>query len=497
MPGVVVTTGVRTGPSNAAVAPASTFFLCGTAERGPIGYNAATDALGTATLVTSLADFEAYYGGYNSSNTLHQHAQTFFEEGGTRAYISRVVGASATAGTLSLVNGSAVASLRLDAANTGTWSSGVTAAVLTGSGTFAVKIYFDGSLVYNTGYVATCSAAADKINSSDEAGIYVTATALVGANVLAAVSATALSAGVNGAAPTAMNLVDGLEAFDPAYGAGAVAIPGQNTAATHDGLTVYDDLIAHGVANNRIAILAIANGETAADAVTIAESYAGGVGAEYAGFYFPHITITNTSGVSLTLSPESYVAAKRAVAHAQVGPWQAGAGLLSAATFVTGLATSVSKADADTLDEGRVNALRVIQGAVRVYGARSASDDDENYRYITYRDLLNYIIVEAEKRLEDLVFSTIDGRKTVFGRVEARLIGLLDPIRTAGGLYEAFNTDGSLLDPGYSVQVNDAINPVNQLATGLIRARVGVRVSSVGDRIEVEVLKSNLTSSVV
>jgi len=35
------------------------------------------------------------------------------------------------------------------------------------------------------------------------------------------------------------------------------------------------------------------------------------------------------------------------------------------------------------------------------------------------------------------------------------------------------------------------------LASGLIRAKVGVRVSSVGDRIEVEIIKSNLTSSVV
>lgn len=497
MPGVVVTTGVRTGPSNAAVAPASTFFLCGTAERGPVGYNAQTDAVGEAQLVTSLADFEAFYGEYNSSYTLHQHAQTFFEEGGTRAYISRVVGASAAVGTLTLNDGSATPSLRIDAANPGTWSTGVTVTTVQGSGTFAVKIYFNDTLVYTTGYVATCAAAADKINNSDDAGVFVTATALQAGATLAVVTGSALSAGVNGASPTAMNLVDGLEAFDSTYGAGAVAIPGQSTASTHDGLTVYDDLIAHAVANNRVALLGIPSGSTAAAAVTTAADYAATTGAEYAAFYYPYVTMTNTAGVSLTISPESYVAAKRAVAHAQVGPWQAGAGLLSQASFVTGLATSVSKSDAETLDEGRVNALRVIQGAVRVYGARSASDDDENYRYITYRDLLNYIVVEAEKRLEDLVFSTIDGRKTVFGRVEARLIGLLDPIRTAGGLYEAFNADGSLLDPGYSVQVNDAINPVSQLATGLIRARVGVRVSSVGDRIEVEVLKSNLTSSVV
>jgi hypothetical protein len=77
------------------------------------------------------------------------------------------------------------------------------------------------------------------------------------------------------------------------------------------------------------------------------------------------------------------------------------------------------------------------------------------------------------------------------------LTNLLDPIRVAGGLYEAFDNTGRRIDYGYSVVVNEAINPVSQLAGGLIRAKIGIRVSSVGDQIEVAVTKSNLTASVV
>lgn len=486
MPGVVVTTGVRTGPSTTAVAPASTFFVVGTAVRGPVD---------EAKLVTSLADFEAFYGGYNASYTLHQHLQTYFEEGGVRAYVSRTVGASATSGTRTLNDSGAAASLRIDAANPGAWSTGVTVSVINASSVATVKIYFDGTLVYSTGAQSTVAALVDKINNDSDASIYVTATALA-TNLPATVTDQALSAGNNGSAPTTAQLLGtstttGLALFDESLGAGAVAIPGQTTT------TAYDGIIDHAVAYNRIALLAIASGDTVAEAVTTVENYGTYTGAEYAAFYYPHITISGEGGISLTISPESYVAAKRAVAHSQVGPWQAYAGLISQAKFVTGLETTVSRSDGDTLDAGRVNALRLIQGTVRVYGARSASDDEDNYRFITYRDVLNYIVTEAEKRLEDLVFSPIDGRQTVFGRVESRLVGLLDPIRSAGGLYEAFNADGELIDPGYSVVVNDALNPVTQLATGLIKARVGVRVSSVGDTIEVEVLKSNLTSSVV
>jgi hypothetical protein len=139
----------------------------------------------------------------------------------------------------------------------------------------------------------------------------------------------------------------------------------------------------------------------------------------------------------------------------------------------------------------------VINGRVRIYGARTASNDEVNFRYITAQEMLNYVVVQAQAQLEDLVFSTIDGRQTLFANVKSRLINLLDPIRVNGGLYEAFDTTGRRIDYGYSVVVNEAINPVSQLAGGLIRAKVGIRVSSVGDQIEIAVTKSNLTASVV
>ena len=490
MPGVYVTSGVRTGPTTAAVAPASTFFVTGTAERGPID---------VAKSVASLSEFQTYYGSYNSAYSLQQHVQTFFEEGGTRAYILRVVGSGSAIGSstlygASVFGASSVSSMTLSAANPGAWSTDVTYTVVAAGTTAAtINIFFKGTQVFTTGALATVSLLTDKINTSAVAAIYVKATATVGGNLLVAVpTATALSAGVNGAAPLEVDYVTSLTLFDPGYGAGAVAIPGQSGSATWNGL------MSHASANNRIALLANAAGTSAATAVTNAALYASSSAAPFAGIYFPWVTMSGTGGVTLTISPESYVAAKRSVAHVQSGPWRAGAGLLAQAKFITGLETTVpvTKATAATLDAGRVNALRVINGAVRVYGARSVSSDDDNYRYITYRDTVNYIVVEAEKRLEDLVFSPIDGRQGIFGQIESRLIGLLDPLRDAGGLFEAYNADGELVDPGYMVKVDSSLNPTSQLATGVIKARIGIRVSSVGDRIEVEVLKSNLTSAV-
>ena len=157
----------------------------------------------------------------------------------------------------------------------------------------------------------------------------------------------------------------------------------------------------------------------------------------------------------------------------------------------------LSKSESESLDAGFVNAIKVISGTTRIYGARSASDDTDNFRFIISREVLNQVVHEAEIALEALLFLPIDGRRSTFSRVAATLTGIMDRIRVGGGLYEAFDAAGKQIDPGYTVQVNDAINPLTQLATGVIKAKIGARVSSIGDRIEVEITKSNLTSTLV
>lgn len=487
MPGVVVTTAVRTGPTSVNVAPASTFFVVGESERGPVD---------EARLVTSLAEFEVRYGGYLASGSLHQQVQTFFEEGGSRAYISRVVGSSATAATLEVDDTAGSPALTLTAANPGTWangSSGLSIITETSGSGIALKLYLNEDFVYSTGERATAGAIVTAINDSDVASVYCTAAAINNSATLgASATAQAFSGGVSDAADQS-EYIAGLDLFLNQYGAGAVAIPGKY------GNTVWSAIEQHCVTNSRVALLAFDPADTVADVIDAADTWISSEATdpEYAAFYYPSVTMTGSAQTSLTISPEGYVAAKRSIAHNEGGSWTPAAGIQSKARFVTGTAVPVDKTDGDDLDDAYINAIRIIQNSVRIYGARSASTDTTNFRYITARDTLNYIVVEAERRLEDLVFSPIDGRRTVFGRVEARLIGLLDPIRTAGGLFEAFDADGNQVDAGYSVEVTDDLNPITQLATGVVKAKVGVRISSIADRIEVEVIKSNLTTSVV
>ena len=219
---------------------------------------------------------------------------------------------------------------------------------------------------------------------------------------------------------------------------------------------------------------------------------------EHVAYFYPWVYIpTSTNGINRLIPPVGYAAAKRALAHIQTGAHQPGAGLISAARFVNGVATDIDKTNGDALDDAYVNAIRIINNTVRIYGARSMSSDIDNFRYITAQDVVNQVVVEANRSLEDLLFGVIDGRNTVFASVESKLFAILEPLRVRGALFEAFDATGKRIDFGYTVKCDSTLNPTSQLATGLVKARVGLRVSSVGDKIEVDIIKSNLTKSVV
>jgi phage tail sheath protein FI len=486
MPGVVISTAVRTGPSATTVRESSQLFVVGKAQRGPAD---------EAVLIESIADFEAKFGGYLSSSYLHPTVETFFEEGGTQCYVARTVGASATSGELELDDSLAATVLTITANGPGTWSADVDIEVVevVAGTSFKVNLYYQDALVYSTGTVTSAAQAAGRINLSAVAAQYVSAAATDGATTLpVAIAATALSTGAAGSTVVVGDYVDSLDLFNGALGSGAVTCPEISNS------TMHDALIAHANTNSRIAILHdVENASVAAVKVT-AVALQGGDNAEHAALYYPWIEVpTTVNGVTRFIPPVGYVAAKRATAHNQTGSHVPAAGLLSASRFVTGVKTDIDKTNGDSLDDAGVNAIRIIQNSVRIYGARSLSADDENFRYITAQDTVNHVVIEAGRSLEDLVFSTIDGRNTIFSAIESRLIAILSPLRDIGALFEAFDANGRKIDSGFTVRCDAKLNPVSQLAGGTVKAKVGLRVSSVGDKIEVDIIKSNLTASVV
>ena len=92
MPGVNVTTAVRTGPVGTGDIVAGQVFMAGEAERASIT---------APTLLRSFSDYTTYYGNYQTGN-LYAHVKTYFDEGGTRCYVQRVLGSGSATGAITL-----------------------------------------------------------------------------------------------------------------------------------------------------------------------------------------------------------------------------------------------------------------------------------------------------------------------------------------------------------------------------------------------------------
>lgn len=355
MPGIVVNTTVRTGPSTTNTSPTATWFTVGLTERGPSS---------EPKLVTSISDYETTFGDYVAYGQVYQQVQTFFEEGGAQCYVSRVVGASATAGILDIPNTSAGTAATLTANGAGDWSQDLSA-TLTPLGSGKVfKLYLGDTLVYSSGEVASASALVNKITGSSLASKYVVAELGLGEfdNISSAASFTA--GDDDRESIVDQDWLDAMNRFGSDLGAGAISMPGLVTLVNIE--NIHQEMLAHAYENHRFALLSGPTGYSSTAVATHGEALGQIDHSEYGALYWPWVNMNLEDGTALSISPEGYVAAKRSVAFNRVGPWSAYAGLVSQSQFVTGIAESVSKSLGDTLDESRVNALRIINNATNL-----------------------------------------------------------------------------------------------------------------------------------
>jgi hypothetical protein len=473
--GVSVKTGARPGASTLERTPSATYFVAGQTERG---------STADAVEIRSMAEYAEKLGSRVAYGTLYDDLEMFFAEGGSRAFVARVVGAGATTGLLNLVDraGAPLNTVRLTAKSPGAWSSTLTAQIADGvlADTFSVFLRLNGELVEQyldqaspTAFVAEVNARSSIVTATDLGS----ATAAPNNNP-AVLAATALSAGADDRASiVAGDYVAALARFGSGLGAGAVSVPGQSANAVHTGL------IAHVKDNRRVALLAPPAGSTVATAKTTANGLRPISGSEFAEIAFPWVRVPDGVGGTRTISPEGYIAGVRARAHREAGPWRAPAGEIAIARRVVGVESELTQAQVDDLLTSRVNPIRTIAGTVRLYGWRSLSVDQVNYLVLTARDTLNHLAVLAEQRLERFVFAPIDGRGHLYAQIEAEMTAILEPMRAAGGLFEASTDDGDIIDPGYTVDAHQGASE-NEVVVD-----IGIRISPTAELITVSIVK--------
>lgn len=483
MPGVSVTTATRSGPTPAARTPSGQYFVVGLTDHGST--TAAIEVRGMADALTALGDRVSY-------GSLHDSLKSYFDEGGERAYVARIVGGSATKGTHTFADraGSPISTIRVDAANAGAWSSNLKVQITNGSlaDTFRLIVTLSGAVVQTETNIATPAEAVTRFSDSEYIRVVDLASATAAPNNNPAViAATSLSAGDDDRASLAADdYVTGLDLFIAELGDGAVAIPGQTDT------DIWEGIQTHCEANNRIGLLVAASSADESDLLDRASE----IDSEFCGLFAPWVIVSDGSGGRRTVSPEGYVAGVRARAHEQVGPWRVPAGQIAVAESLLDLETRFTATEANSLNDGRVSAIRALAGTFRLYGWRSLSSDEDNYRHLKDRDLLNYLTVQAQELLEKYVFEPIDAKGQLLSLINGELVGMCMSIAAANGLYARINDAGDEVDPGYVVDTGPNVNSTASLAQNKVAAKLSVRISPVGELIELKIVKVDLLSSV-
>lgn len=386
--------------SQALTAPgmSATAFI-GANNRGPV----------IPTLIQSWSEYLAQFGGFSAGAPALPYAvHQYFSNGGRVAWVTRVAGPASTASTRTLNDTTTtVPTLKLDAANPGTWGQGIYIEVTAGAtGRFNLTVYFGGNtadkIVERWTDLSMDNAdpryAIALINSITSGSLYVKATdmnsvtAAPGDNP-AVVAPIALTGPASDPVATGTELAAAIALLDTVEGPLTINMPGVTTLAGADNLAVLTGTLLP-YCSGRGDCFAVVDPDqnlTPANAVTAA----GGLSSAYAALYYPWIYVadpgSSAPGAMRKIAPGGSVAGQFARTDTLRGIHKAPAGMDTRLAGVVGVETKLTNTNLDDLNTGLVNAIRQIPGAgIVIMGARTLRNTAAD-RYVPTRRTLNYI----------------------------------------------------------------------------------------------------------
>lgn len=473
-PGHEVTIGERTA-ARVESADTAAFFVAGLSERGPVD---------EAVLIRSLSNFVSVFGERVSYGVLYDALDVFFREGGSLAYVSRVVGPDPVVATADVPAASGNA-FRVDANSPGEWGNDLDL-VADATGTdFTLRVDLDSVTVEQSPTLANNDEAVAWAADSD----YITLTKLSEGDPVDGTASLATGAD-DRASITDDEWLAALDRFSKELGPGQVAAPGRTTT------NGYGQLLDHAAAKNRRALLDGADTATVATLTAASTGLRTHAGARFGGLFAPWATVPGVAAGTTRTVPYSAVQAGL-IARAEGeghNPNEAAAGPLGVSRFAVGLSQAEwSDADRDTLNDSGVNVARLIREEVKTYGYRTLVNPltDPNWLSLANSRLIMAVAAACEEVMDSFLFGQIDGKGNKVAEMGGELRGrALLPFYLADALY------GSSPEEAFSVNVGSEVNTPESLAANELHALVALRVSPFGERIETEIVKVPTTEAV-
>jgi len=429
----------------------STAGFLGEAERGPT----------TPWLVTSWLQFQRVFGSFFGADKFLPYAvQGFFDNGGQRCYIGRIVraGASpATPATLKLTAAGTNA-LTVDAAGEGDWGNRIALKVAAGTlSGFKLSVFywkvapstlFDPETDLTSQPRPAMTETFDNLSVIESSPDYYEKR-VNGISNLIELSKQGSDSGTQPDGPSAITSLAG-----GGDGTGTLALSDYertdtNTPGNRKGLTGFAEVdeISIVYAPNAQAVTGlvgalISHCETLKDRFAIIDAAQGSASVsalnprstndtKYAAFYYPWIQVIDPeAGLLRLIPPGGHMAGIYARSDVERGVHKAPAN--ETVRGAADLEFQITKGEQDVLNPRGVNVIRAFPGrGIRIWGARTLSSD-ALWKYINVRRLFLYLEESIDEGTQWVVFEPNNER--LWGRVKATITEFLTRVWKDGAL---------------------------------------------------------------
>lgn len=438
----------------------------GTAPKGPI----------TPTLVTSWTQYTSLYGSWGDDNTLATAVYLFFTNGGSRAYVTRVVDSGALSATRTFSDRKVTPAntLTLQASNPGSWGNDIVVTIqnATLEDHFDLIVYYGGVTAGNvveryTDLNMTASSSRYAITVINASSNYVVASDAgslsTGAERNPAVATLQpLASGADGDALTESDLVNAVTQLDVITNSLLLNVPGVT------GVTAVNSLISYAEGRDDVFLVIDGINDTATNQLARAEQY---TASSLAAVYYPNLTIPNplssAPGATVTAPSGAAVVGQIVTTDVSRGVFKAPAGLTTRLAGVVSV-PKLTNSELDSLNSAvaPVNAIRYIPGSgIVVMGSRTLKAGAVD-RYVPVRRTLIYLRKSLTDLTEFAVFEPNDA--ALWRRITNTVSRFLTDFWSQGGLR------GNLPSEAFYVKCDAETNPLAKVDNGEVNLEVGV-----------------------
>ena len=471
-------------------------FMVGVGDWGPVG---------SAVSCLSINDVTNAIGPRSTSNsTLWDSADVFFREGGGTLYLSRVVGATTTAASLTLNDSAAHPTVTFTAKYPGAYANTLGLAVTVASSNYTVSLLdSNGNTLEAHGPFTTAGGNAPLLASTSPYGTFTQATGTGSTSAAPAAltgSGGSLVGGADNHASAALsNWQTSLGAFTPALGPGQVSAPGQ-TNSTLSG--IWTALGVHAETNNRVAICDMRDQQTSGTLISDLGAFGSTAVAAYCGFWAGQVIVPssiNTPGVTRTVPASAVISALCARADASGNPNLAAAGdsyplnFVSSFTGVNG-APLYGQSDIDTLNAAGINTWNTVFQVPQNYGFFSAIPQtvDTIFYQFNHARLQMALFADSQVIGQPFVFSQIS--QSDLAAFSSDLASQLQDYVNLGAISTI--APGGATDQGFTVDTGASVNTAATMAAGQLNANVSYRPAPFAQLVDIQLAAVPVTANI-